>query len=52
MNKRSIILLSVFIPIAFWVIVLQIKYLNSLLDMRVQHFNEAANAVYTNLAKH
>lgn len=52
MNKRSIILLSVFMAITFFgLLFLQIKYLNSLLDMRVQHFNEAAKRSLYQLSK-
>ncbi len=52
MNKRSIILLSVFMAITFFgLLFLQLKYLNSLLDMRVQHFNEAAKRSLYQLSK-
>ncbi|MBP6230248.1 MAG: HAMP domain-containing histidine kinase [Paludibacteraceae bacterium] len=52
MNKRSIILLSVFMAITFiGLLFLQINYLQSLLNMRVQHFNEGAKRSLYQLSK-
>lgn len=52
MNKRSIILLSIIMAITFFgLLFLQINYMQSLLFMRVQHFNESVKRSLYQLSK-